>query len=98
MLKCLGEELGLPLSDAYTPVWEEMQCLREEKEGRLCTDGLHLTAGAYRFAVEAVKDVIKTSYPEKSWDAIPLLFPQRPLGLNVSTTDKAVALAGTDPF
>ncbi|BGP45844.1 hypothetical protein JCM10450v2_001679 [Rhodotorula kratochvilovae] len=103
-VKRLGGELGIPVADAYTPVWQEMQRLGEEKEGSLFTDGLHLTAGAYRHVVEAVKNAIETTYPEKSWDALPLLFPQWreiPLGSNFATADKAVAAtaaARTDPF
>ncbi|GAA6050096.1 hypothetical protein JCM3770_001368 [Rhodotorula araucariae] len=106
-VKRLGEELGVPVADAHTPVWQEMQRLGPEKEGSLFTDGLHLTSEAYRYVVDAVKKAIETHYPEKTWDALPLLFPQwreipnGALGPNFATADKAVAAAAaarTDPF
>lgn len=48
----LGEELGLPVADVWTPVDAEMRRLGPEKEGSVFTDGLHLNAGAYKHVVD----------------------------------------------
>ncbi|GAA5843706.1 hypothetical protein JCM9279_000109 [Rhodotorula babjevae] len=104
----VGNELNLPVADAYTPVDAEMRQLGPDKEGSVFTDGLHLNAGAYKHVVSAVVKAIESHYPEKAPDALPLLFPYwrdiptaGALGPEFSVADKAVATAaanGTDPF
>ncbi|GAA6006372.1 SGNH/GDSL hydrolase family protein [Rhodotorula paludigena] len=103
----LGDELGVPVADAHTAVMDVVREVGEDRLGEFFTDGLHLNQNAYAAVVEEVKRVILSSYPEKSWEAIPMLFPHwreipnGALGPQYATADKAVAEASAkrvDPF
>ncbi|GAA5848286.1 hypothetical protein JCM8547_004469 [Rhodosporidiobolus lusitaniae] len=107
-VKELGEREGVPVVDAFEPIWKAAG-EREEGLEEFFTDGLHLNAKSYAFVVEGVKSVIAQYYPDKHWDKLPYLFPYwrdiptGALGPEYATADIAVEQlakkdGGVEPF
>uniref|UniRef100_A0A0K3CH77 BY PROTMAP: gi/472587638/gb/EMS25134.1/ GDSL Lipase/Acylhydrolase family protein [Rhodosporidium toruloides NP11] gi/647398689/emb/CDR42834.1/ RHTO0S07e04610g1_1 [Rhodosporidium toruloides] n=1 Tax=Rhodotorula toruloides TaxID=5286 RepID=A0A0K3CH77_RHOTO len=105
-VKSLGQELGVPVVDAWSAVMREAS-KPEVGLGKLSsffTDGLHLNAQSYAYIVKELKSVVAKNYPEKHWEKLPMLYPywrDVPLGPEFDQTQKAVAetaAKGTDPF
>ncbi|GAA5968745.1 hypothetical protein JCM3765_000854 [Sporobolomyces pararoseus] len=78
----LGKELNVPVVDAFEAIWSA--AIDEAKEtgqefgkvlGTFYWDGLHLSIKGYKQVVDQVKRVITEKYPQKHWDALPMLFP-----------------------
>ncbi|GAA6029252.1 hypothetical protein JCM8097_003588 [Rhodosporidiobolus ruineniae] len=105
-VKALGKELGIPVVDAYTPIWKAAGG-KEENLEPFFVDGLHLTAKSYAYVFEGVKAAIAEHYPEKHADRLPMLFPYwrdipiGALGPEYATADIAteqLATGGVEPF
>ncbi|BGP53755.1 isoamyl acetate-hydrolyzing esterase [Rhodotorula sphaerocarpa] len=99
-VKSLGQELGLPVADAYAAVERAVQQVGADQPREIWSDGLHLTGKAYA----------ATAYPDKHWDRLPMTLPdwkdipQGAFGPAFSIDAKAeqaveaAVAAGTDPF
>ncbi|KWU46604.1 SGNH hydrolase [Rhodotorula sp. JG-1b] len=109
-VKSLGEELGVPVADAYAAVAKEVDRVGEDNPEAIWSDGLHLTSTSYAAVAKEVMRVIETVYPEKHWDKLEMMLPDwkdiatGALGPQFDRSEKAekavehAVAAGTDPF
>ncbi|CEQ39799.1 SPOSA6832_01345 [Sporobolomyces salmonicolor] len=103
-VKELGQELGVPVVDAFQAIWSKAEVEGLENLPSFFLDGLHLSAKGYACVVDEVKKVILDLYPEKSWETLPQLYPDWksiPLGSEFAFALRAVeekAAHSVDPF
>ncbi|KAG8988524.1 hypothetical protein FRB90_002695 [Tulasnella sp. 427] len=71
----LGKDLGIPVVDVYTPIWEATGNGDTKRMEEYLYDGLHLSKLGYDVVFNLLIKTIEKEFPELHHDALPMVFP-----------------------